>query len=1180
MYKKYSFIILAIFILCPAIVAAQGLSVSSVSIENQSVNVDTAVTISVTFNKSLKTYKPGFDFGKEGVIGLVPITTKVSNLSISGATISADVILKPNTTYQVIVANRFLQGTDGSTLSELITFVSTFSTGAALDLGSISGTITPAVDLSEIPAFVGCFLGSVKETNFIRGAAVASDGSYTIGNLPAGTYVVYAAQDVTMSMNIESLNYGMISAVTLTEGQAKTDVNFEIPSFNVTSITPADGTVGVDNSTTITIVFDSPVNTETVVYEVVPEPISQGETVWSNNNTTLSIPVTFNSNRNYGVGVAFAVSEAGQGLSSIAQAIFSTGDTPLPTGSISGKVTNPNGSASYTVVGTANEDGDIVSGVMVDYDGSYTIKYLPEGDYIVGAVTFDEKISPFEENSLPKSISKVGFLSEDREGDEEDGLYHETLVAYHGWDVLNYSVPPTAVTVGTGTVENIDMTLGNKTVMELLSTSPADGAVGVATDLSQLSLTFNLPFRKPTNAIEREIFYSRNIEFVKTHMNIGFTEPPMPVFSDNGRTITFTTPTGFSLEENKMYNVAFLAAIDAVGLEIKPENFVSGGPEVVSFTTGSSLPTTTVSGEIVFRGFVPKWAVAAFLDRDPSLGTNAIVLGGVPVNLADGSYSAILPNGSYYPVVVSGTSFLPIEQMGESITDRFYGGYDSNGDHVTDRITVSDASLTGIDMVVSGTKSKLTLAGNVKGSDGVTMSDASIVLRYWIDEQNYQDTYASAGYDGRFLISDLDLGEYTISVYPEEKQQPNYSSKQMSLNLKYDVNIKIVLNKIEKHFSYVKTGVDSIVAEVSYVKFTNPKEPMNVSQADEIAILTGDGIVCGAIKIVQGESSPFKITAWADDPATAEKDGYLTGDEIEFKYFRQASNREYSVEIDNYTTTPYFGDVLTAFGLEKEFIQINQEIVKTVEPDSSVKLDFEDESSIEIKFTSGDVADKEITVKFLGSSSATSSQDTLEQLPVIAAVGVYTVDAPEIEADAFSAVLSFGYTDALLAEANLVETDIVLAYFDPDSDGGIWISYPRTVVDTVNKVAKAEVNHFSVWIITDTHQENLVTDIEDEQNENRIPDEFILNQNYPNPFNAETIIKYQIPKFSKVTLKIYNLMGQEVATLLDNEVKQAGFHTEKWNGINKFNIPVSSGIYFYVLTADRFISAKKMVYLK
>ncbi len=86
--------------------------------------------------------------------------------------------------------------------------------------------------------------------------------------------------------------------------------------------------------------------------------------------------------------------------------------------------------------------------------------------------------------------------------------------------------------------------------------------------------------------------------------------------------------------------------------------------------------------------------------------------------------------------------------------------------------------------------------------------------------------------------------------------------------------------------------------------------------------------------------------------------------------------------------------------------------------------------------------------------------------------------------------------------------------------------------------------------------------------------QFKLYQNYPNPFNPTTKIKYQIPKEEKVTLKVYDILGREVSTLV-NEIKSAGIHEINFNASR-----LASGVYFYRITAGNYSDIKKIVLLK
>jgi hypothetical protein len=94
-----------------------------------------------------------------------------------------------------------------------------------------------------------------------------------------------------------------------------------------------------------------------------------------------------------------------------------------------------------------------------------------------------------------------------------------------------------------------------------------------------------------------------------------------------------------------------------------------------------------------------------------------------------------------------------------------------------------------------------------------------------------------------------------------------------------------------------------------------------------------------------------------------------------------------------------------------------------------------------------------------------------------------------------------------------------------------------------------------------------------------MPDEFTLHQNYPNPFNPVTQIRYDLPEKSNVTLLIYDILGREVATLLNGEL-EPGYHSVMWNGQNKMGQTVGAGMYFYSIQADAFRKTKKMVLLK
>jgi hypothetical protein len=129
--------------------------------------------------------------------------------------------------------------------------------------------------------------------------------------------------------------------------------------------------------------------------------------------------------------------------------------------------------------------------------------------------------------------------------------------------------------------------------------------------------------------------------------------------------------------------------------------------------------------------------------------------------------------------------------------------------------------------------------------------------------------------------------------------------------------------------------------------------------------------------------------------------------------------------------------------------------------------------------------------------------------------------------------------------------------------------YPSTVIDsscfpfevTAKGLARVGADD---WTLTGSFLEGVVD----------LPSAFALVSNYPNPFNASTVIEYQLPVSSSVKLEVYNLLGNKVATLLDAQ-QEAGYKSVTWDASE-----VSSGVYFYKLTAGDFSETKRMMLVK
>ena len=93
-------------------------------------------------------------------------------------------------------------------------------------------------------------------------------------------------------------------------------------------------------------------------------------------------------------------------------------------------------------------------------------------------------------------------------------------------------------------------------------------------------------------------------------------------------------------------------------------------------------------------------------------------------------------------------------------------------------------------------------------------------------------------------------------------------------------------------------------------------------------------------------------------------------------------------------------------------------------------------------------------------------------------------------------------------------------------------------------------------------------------NESKIPKEYVLKQNFPNPFNPTTVISYSLPEQKKVSIDIYNILGEKVVELV-NKTQNAGNYKVNFNAGN-----LTSGTYIYRIKAGNFVQAKKMILIK
>ena len=162
----------------------------------------------------------------------------------------------------------------------------------------------------------------------------------------------------------------------------------------------------------------------------------------------------------------------------------------------------------------------------------------------------------------------------------------------------------------------------------------------------------------------------------------------------------------------------------------------------------------------------------------------------------------------------------------------------------------------------------------------------------------------------------------------------------------------------------------------------------------------------------------------------------------------------------------------------------------------------------------------------------------------------------------------------ILGNFDVVPQNITPAF----QSNGYW--YEFFTGDSLNVTdlnANAQINfqpgEYRLYTSKKVPKLDVITDVRN-TNEPTIPKEFSLAQNYPNPFNPSTVISYQLPQSSYVTLKVYDLLGRKIVTLVEKE-QSAGNYKVAFDGSN-----LSSGVYFYRIEAGQFINSKKMLLIK
>ncbi|MFC1564961.1 T9SS type A sorting domain-containing protein [candidate division KSB1 bacterium] len=267
-------------------------------------------------------------------------------------------------------------------------------------------------------------------------------------------------------------------------------------------------------------------------------------------------------------------------------------------------------------------------------------------------------------------------------------------------------------------------------------------------------------------------------------------------------------------------------------------------------------------------------------------------------------------------------------------------------------------------------------------------------------------------------------------------------------------------------------------------------------------------------------------------------------------------------------------NIATKLVLQSKDIKIiekleNEEVIRAVSDtvvfaqfnsnSSIVTVEFNGSSSVSVMPITGNTTGKSISITQISVLPDFTNAPVLDNI-----LHYYNI---ETSASSLEAEITFGYTDEMLEDTNITESELAANYYNEKTL--MWVTVPGEL-DTVNNTLSVNTDHFSIWCIGEA-QKGIEIDYDTEP---VLPEKFQLGQNYPNPFNSGTQINYHLPEAVHVTLTVYNVLGQEVIRLVDTDMP-AGFHTVKWDASN-----VSSGTYIYRIAAGGFTFAKKMMVIR